>query len=396
MYKKIILVFLFSLSLFAQVIGEVSLLRGRAFLVNDKGEQIGELKQNDSISLLDMVSVSDKSFIKFKMSDGSTLMFPGNTLMQMEKYLVKEGKRDSIINLLKGKIRAQIESYDGENEFVVKTKMSSVGVRGTEFLVNSYLVAEKPVTDAVLLSGKVKAEVVGAKAINLTPGQALNSTEYIASGKVRLISKESLTKLIINQEAFLPNIQLPNGSFIDLEKEIKNVKVEPSNTSVKDSVQKTASETAKNTGTTTTSSATTSTATTTASASTAAAKTLATPSAPSGGGGSSFISSASTGTGGVGTGSPGAVSGASTGGSGITPSSLTKAVAPKVAAKKTISYITATAWDIKDALTHRKKRKRINECHYWVYEVSSDGLTHERFRKDKDCDEFEFDLETKR
>ncbi len=368
------------------MIGEVSLLRGSAFLVDDKGEQVSELKQEDSVSVLDTVSVSDKSFVKLKMKDGSILMFPGNSLMKLEKYQIVDGKRDSVVNLIKGKIRAQIQNFENEQGFVVKTKMSSIGVRGTEFLVSSYAVAEKSVTDTVLLTGKVNAEVLGATAVDLAPGQALNSTEYIASGKVRFISKESLSKLIVNSEAFLPNIQLPNGSFIDLDSEIKNIKTDPTKTSVKETVKKAA--TPKSTATTATTSSTSTTATTTAS-SAATTKALAAPSAPGGGGSGSLISSASTGTGG--TGAASAPMPASGGLSVPSVPELSKATAVKSAVKKSIQYITATAWDIKDALVHRTKRKRVNECFYWYFDISSDGLTHERFREEKDCDEFEFD-----
>jgi hypothetical protein len=100
---------------------------------------------------------------------------------------------------------------------------------------------------------------------------------------------------------------------------------------------------------------------------------------------SSFVSSASTGSGGV---SAPVASKASL----FSPTEMSKVIAPEVAVKRSIEYITATAWDIKDAFTHRKKRKQVNECHYWIYEISTDGYTHERFRKDKDCDEFEFNF----
>jgi hypothetical protein len=386
---KVIFILLFSFSICAQeIIGEVLILKGSASLVNEKGEKLKDLKEKDSISLSDTISVAEKSFLRLKMIDKSLLSFGGNSEVKLEKYIVEDKKRVSILSLVRGKIRAEIEKIEGEDIpdedkiYQINTQSVSIGVRGTEFLVNSYLVSKKPVADTVLLSGKVNAQVVGSKAVNLIPGQAINSSEFLARGKIRTISQKSIAKLIANKEAFLPNIQLPDGNFIDLDKKLKDIK-KPSLDTTKEAAKETASkETVAKEGATssTTKSTAASTATKTAPASVAgdvsvAPSAISTPGIPS-------VPSI-----------PGAPSIPSAPSIPAIPKEIVPLqVAKPIVAKEVIKYISDTPWDIKDARTQRKDRKKVNECFYWVYRKIPHQEVYQRFREEKDCDDFEFDF----
>ena len=401
---------LLSISVFAQVIGEVTLLKGNVFLLDEQGETVNELIETDTISTKDMISVAEKSVVRLKMKDGSVLTLGGNSQMSFDKYLIDDNKRESVLGLVKGKIRAEIKNLDGGEKpikpedklFKINTSSVSIGVRGTEFLVNSYVVSKKPVADAVLLSGKINANVVGSTAVDLVPGQALNSSEFLASGKTRFLSKKSLAKLVSNKAAFMPNIQLPDGQFIDIDSKIKNIKAEPSNTPSKEATKQTTKEggkqgtkqatkqagkeASKTAAQNTTASSTTSTATTSATttATTGVTTGVATPATTAPG----FSPSAIT--------TPGVPTVPGPSGLSIPklPSISSKAgsLAPKGIVKEALKYITASPWDIRDALINRKELKKINECYYWIYEKKSGEQVMERFRKEKDCDEFEFDF----
>lgn len=399
---KILLLFLFSLCVFAEdakVIGEVLILRGSASILNDKGETVKELKVKDPVSLKDTIAVAEKSFLRLKMIDKSLLSFGGNSQVVLEKYLVEDKKRVSILSLVKGKIRAEIEKIEGEDIpeedkfYQINTQSVSIGVRGTEFLVNSYSVAKKPVADTVLLSGKVNANIIGSKAVNLVPGQAINSSEFLASGKIRTISQKSVAKLIANKEAFLPNIQLPDGNFIDLDKKIKDIKkpnVDSTKNPTKDAAKETASKetAAKETAAKETAAkegaASTSTKSTAAST---AAKT-----APASVAGDVSVAPSAISTPGV----PSLPTAPSVPSAPIIPS-VPKEIVPlqvakPIVAKEVIEYISDTPWDIKDAQKQRSQRKKLNECFYWVYRKIPHQEVYQRFREEKDCDDFEFDF----
>ena len=49
-------------------------------------------------------------------------------------------------------------------------------------------------------------------------------------------------------------------------------------------------------------------------------------------------------------------------------------------------------WDIRDAVMNRKKNKAQNRCFYFFYKTLPGSGKPERFRRERDCDEFEFDL----
>ena len=49
-------------------------------------------------------------------------------------------------------------------------------------------------------------------------------------------------------------------------------------------------------------------------------------------------------------------------------------------------------WDIRDALLRRKSLRAENQCFYWFYKSLPGGGELERFRRERDCDEYEYDL----
>ena len=179
---RLLFLLILSSSVYAQVIGHVDKVIGSASVVDDSENVINNLIKGTDISSKARVYVAKKSFLRLKMADGSVLSLGANTLIDFEKYEVEKDSRRSLLNLLRGKVRAKIRQYDNRNIqnekgektdvnlFTVRTKTAAVGVRGTQFLVNSYVVSNKPVTDALLLTGKVNTHVVGTSAFDMQPG----------------------------------------------------------------------------------------------------------------------------------------------------------------------------------------------------------------------------------
>jgi hypothetical protein len=67
------------------------------------------------------------------MSDDTTLILTAQTKLLIEKSLPRMKARDTVLQLFFGKIRALVKKISGE--YTVKTKNSSIGVRGTDFAV---------------------------------------------------------------------------------------------------------------------------------------------------------------------------------------------------------------------------------------------------------------------
>ncbi len=66
---------------------------------------------------------------------------------------------------------------------------------------------------------------------------------------------------------------------------------------------------------------------------------------------------------------------------------------PRAKKRHGFSYdLTKEPWDIRDAVMNRKRNKKENKCFTFFYKKLPGAGEPERFRRERDCDEFEFDL----
>ncbi|EQC45998.1 sigma factor regulatory protein, FecR/PupR family [Bacteriovorax sp. Seq25_V] len=137
--------------------------------------------------------------IKILFADKSIITLGPNTSFVVNTFQVHQTQRNAAFNLLTGKIRAEITKGQlDKNNVQVITKKVSVGVRGTEFLVNA--LAEK--TDVALLEGKIDAQI-GEKILEVEPGEYFSSVD----GEIRKMTPDQLSKLLENKEEFLPELE---------------------------------------------------------------------------------------------------------------------------------------------------------------------------------------------
>jgi ferric-dicitrate binding protein FerR (iron transport regulator) len=137
-----ILTIFFSQSVFAQEIGKVLYIKGKA-VSKEEGKKAVFLKKGSAVvneryyktaknSLL-IIALTDGSKIKLNPSSNIFLSRPVNKKKPMTSKLIKGS---SFFNVLKSKLIKR-------DKFIVKTKFASLGVRGTEFFV-SYGKGKKP------------------------------------------------------------------------------------------------------------------------------------------------------------------------------------------------------------------------------------------------------------
>jgi hypothetical protein len=92
---------------------------------------------------------------KILMSDRNVIHVSPSTSMKIAEYVNTGDKKKVELELTQGKVRNQVlESYKGENKFIIKTPTAVAGVRGTDFFVNYS--AKTRITEVVTLKGAVE------------------------------------------------------------------------------------------------------------------------------------------------------------------------------------------------------------------------------------------------
>lgn len=326
--------------------GSVVKIRGSAFrLVADTGEQVNLTKET-KVHSGDLIITSSKSFVKLKMNDDTSISVASNTTFKIKEFLLEGEKRKTIFNLVHGSYRAKVNRKVKEGEQVsFGSRTASVGVRGTEFFANAYSVSNAPVTDVALLEGNVSTNIVGKGAVDLPPGNALN-TNAIKQGKgLTSINSKNLEAIASKEEYMLPKMQNPDGSFVDLNKAIES-----------DLFPKEVPEKAKK-----------------------PEGQVSTPKVPS-----LPVPPVGVGLGiGISAGSKEVVA---------------KEEKAKEEEEKSSVKIVETNHDsmkngdIKDAMLRRKELMKENSCFFWIYKTLPGRSSPERFRRERDCDEFRNEL----
>ncbi|OUR99826.1 hypothetical protein A9Q84_02015 [Halobacteriovorax marinus] len=300
-------------------IGKVTLLRGKARIIRDAGEV--KLSKGSSIQENDLIKTAPQSLVRVIFSDKTKVLIGPNSEFQIEDYSVE--KRVNVFKLVTGQFRAKIEKKVRKGESLdFKTKLAGLGVRGTEFLTNSYIVQGKSVTDTALLKGSLATSIEGANSFQLKAGQAFN-TNALSMGKgLTKLSPEVVEKLLASADSLLPNMQNLDGTF----------------NKINDLINKSLSN-------------------------------LSSPSLTP------------------------AIVGASLG-----MATVSQKIIPKLKKKKKKKRnkqkidLAKEPWDIRDALMRKKALRVTNDCFYWFYKTIPGGGEAERFRRERDCDEFDNDL----
>lgn len=111
----------------------VNLIKGEARYIAPNGVKQVSIKKGMEILDESLVTTKEKSRVVISFPNKTKLGLGPNSSMRIN-YNVKSER--SVISLLKGKIRAFVRPSGSENKLIIATEYSSVGVRGTEFLLS--------------------------------------------------------------------------------------------------------------------------------------------------------------------------------------------------------------------------------------------------------------------
>lgn len=154
-------------SMIPKYIGIVKKMKGKA-IAEDR-----ELSENSKVYPGEKIKTEINSFLVIELVDDTHLSIGPESEFMMDQWKYRtKNDREGVYQLMKGQMRALIRSKSADqDQLKVKTKLASMGVRGTEFLVNETIKDSKTLTQIGLLEGKInlKSELLNFKK-NLIPG----------------------------------------------------------------------------------------------------------------------------------------------------------------------------------------------------------------------------------
>lgn len=325
-------------STYSQGVAKIDLLKGGATSDNLP------IRQGDFVKEGATIRTTKGSFLRLKFSDQTIVSLGPEAEFLIKSFRSVNKKRNNSLRLLKGKMRVLVNKFAEDGEKIqFNSGQVALGVRGTEFLVNTLQFGGAPSSDTLLIKGSLRASGPGFNAFTMSPGQYFNSQDLMRSGMsaVKKLGQEALKKLKESSEMFLPDLKTDAG--------LTNL-----------------------------------------------TSALGLGSVVAGAGGT-VVGAATA-----------LIPNASKGREKEAKKELTPVAKKTVKKKKRVRKkkrntkvegplsfrynLKKEKWDIRDAVINRKKNKKNNKCFFYFYKSLPGAGEPERFRRERDCDEFENDL----
>jgi hypothetical protein len=181
--------------------------------VQTTSKQISNAKVGSKVQEGDSVITEADSRAKIVMSDRNVINLNPDTQIVIAKYEndAASGKKNVELNLLKGKVRNNVEqTYDGEkNKFLIKTPTAVAGVRGTQFLAGFN--PQTQMTSIVTFKGSVSLASIGANGkmigspVMVKKGEMTQSAPNTAPEAPKILPKEDMKKMDGDSTASMQN-----------------------------------------------------------------------------------------------------------------------------------------------------------------------------------------------
>jgi len=210
------------------VAGTVSTAVGHPKVIRNGSDKSSILIYGDKIFVGDKILTGLTGNVLVSLNDGSEVSIGNNSEFVIDKFVFSGNSRDTLLNLIKGKMKAVVKHLSNRMDFIVKTSTAVAGVRGTEFILE----IAGGNTNIFLLSGELKIWGVGNKDKSLILKRGMKST--VPKGGTPSVpkpfDKKSLPKIFVTTDkedrtgkksAENDNIEARYSSMIDVAK--KNV-----------------------------------------------------------------------------------------------------------------------------------------------------------------------------
>jgi hypothetical protein len=154
-------------TLVPKYLGIIKVLKGSAFI----GDR--ELKKGSKVYNNELIHTLEKSFIVMEMIDLTVVTLGPLSDFKVENWAYRtKNDRNAQFNIVKGQLRALVKSKSKDpDQLKIKTSFVSMGIRGTQLMVNALNIDGKEVTQIALLEGSVHIEGdTPATSQDLVPG----------------------------------------------------------------------------------------------------------------------------------------------------------------------------------------------------------------------------------
>lgn len=152
---------------------QVKLIKGKVFKLLPS-ENREELQVGDRLSKGETLVTQELSFVKILMVDDTLLAIgPKSELKLSEFNFVDKTDRQIVYDIIKGQILGMVKNKAKEGEIVFRTKLSSMGVRGTEILINHQAIQGKEISEFALLSGHAELIEDNKNRYDLMPSERM-------------------------------------------------------------------------------------------------------------------------------------------------------------------------------------------------------------------------------
>ncbi len=133
-------------------IAQIKLLKGKVFKLLD-GE-MEEVQVGARFSKLDTLVTSELSYAKIAVVDDTIVSIGPKSELKFSSFnFVDKTDRQITFDLIKGQLRAHVKNKAKAGEIIFKTKVTAMGVRGTEILINHQTFKNKEISEYALLFG---------------------------------------------------------------------------------------------------------------------------------------------------------------------------------------------------------------------------------------------------
>lgn len=166
-----------------------------------------DLRVGDTVQAGQVINSSSNGSAKILMTDKSIIDIGSSTLFKVDEYLLKKGSdRKVSLSIDYGKVRTSVNQPVGEKgQYRFRTKTATMGVRGTEFIVQSEIAnpsgagAQAVKNEITVVSGTVSftsPEVPRGQTMSLTTGSQLvvGSTNPADANKAEAPQVKQLSK----------------------------------------------------------------------------------------------------------------------------------------------------------------------------------------------------------
>lgn len=171
-------------------VGQIKLLKGKAFKKNAEGTT--EVQGGERFKKNDTLMTSEKSFARVLIVDDTQISLgPGSELKFEDIDFVDKKNRKLSFGLLKGQITGEVKNKAKAGEIEFKTKYTTMGVRGTHFLMNHQNKGSLHIAQYALLKGKIEVKDHESNMHAMSPGDKL----VLVHDSSRSLSAKEDTKL---------------------------------------------------------------------------------------------------------------------------------------------------------------------------------------------------------